>query len=501
MSSGNYNGKTGAATVTARILLVVEAAALALMCLMLSSILPMKYLGIIIGVCVLVVALQIIMVAGRAKGRSIASIVLSAILCAAAVFVILFMKNFHDNLNKMSEVTRQKNMTITTQTINVYVRKADDIKLLSELSGKNIGILQLQDTKNTELALQQMNEVLEKDVATTGYQGILPLIKGLENSEVDAILVNSAFSNALTEADTKFLKWAELLGTIDITKEISEEEATAETETSTRTTAVKPVSDVTMEPFIIYLTGMDTRTNEIVADLGNSDVNMVVVVNPSTRKILMVNIPRDYYWYLWGDQNYPDKITHAGCYGVDCSVQTMNSLFGIEINYYVKVGFNSVINIVDAIGGVTVNSEYEFSCDGAYFTVGENYLDGYSALQFARERKSLPGGDRARGMNQQEVIRAILSKVTSVEMLPRFSEVLSIFSSNVVTSIPTDDMEKLLKLTLENNLNWEVQSIQVDGTGAWDYCYSLGDANDIMIPDWSTVEAAQAQISSVMNER
>jgi len=499
MSSENINHRTGAVTTVARILLIAEAAALALMCLMISSILPMKYLGIIIGVCVLAVALQIIMVAGRGKkGRSIASIVLSVVLCAAAVFVIVFMKNFHDNLDRMSSVSRKKNMTITTQTINVYVRKADGLKLMSELSGKSIGVLQSQDTKNTQLALEQLDELLEKKVVTTGYQGILPLLKGLENSEVDAIMVNSAFSTALTENDTTFLKWAELLGTIDITRDLSEEEAD-EGESSTKATAVKPVSDVTVQPFLVYLTGMDTRTDEIVADLGNSDVNMVIAVNPATKQMTMVNIPRDYYWYLWGDQNYPDKITHTGYYGVDCSIQTMNSLFGIEINYFVKVGFNSVINIVDAIGGITVNSQYDFDCEGVYFHVGENYLDGYSALQFARERYSLPGGDRARGMNQQEVIRAILSKVTSPEMLPRFNEVLSAVTSNVLTSIPVADMEKILKMTLENNFGWNIESLQVDGTGAWDYCYSLGDANDIMIPDWDTVEAAKARIAAVMN--
>ena len=224
MSSDN-NERGGAVTLVARILIIVEVAGLALMCLIFSNILPMKYLGIIIGVCVLVLALQIIMVAGgrRVRKKSVASIILSVILIAASVFAIFFMKDFYNNLNKMSTET-QKTITTATQSINVYVRKADGLKLMAELSGRNIGILEAQDTKNTNLALEQLEGEFGQKPPTTSFQGILPLLNGLKDGTTDAILVNSAFSTALTENDTTFLDWAELLGTIDVTKEIDDDD-------------------------------------------------------------------------------------------------------------------------------------------------------------------------------------------------------------------------------------------------------------------------------------
>lgn len=501
MSSGyNSSNKGSSLVLIARIFLVVEAAALALMCLNVSSILPMRRLGIIIGICVLVIALQVVMVAGgrQHKGRSIASILLSIALCVVSVLVMMFMRNIHTSLEQISETTRQENKVVSTQTINVYVRKADGLKLMAELAGRDIGILQAQDTKNTDLALAQLEAELGEPVLTVGFPGILPIIKGLENGEADAILVNSMFASALTENDPAFLEWAELLGAIDITKEQPVGEA-EDAETPVRPINVKPVENVANDSFLIYLSGMDTRTDETVSELGNSDVNMIAAVNPATKQILLVNVPRDYYWYLWGDESYPDKITHAGYYGVDCSIDTLSSLFGMDINYYVKVGFNSVINIVDAIGGISVWSDYEFETEGAYYHAGENYLDGFAALQFARERYSLPGGDRARGIHQQEIIRAIFSKVTSAEMLPRFGEVLSIITSNVITSLPPEDIEKIMKMTLDGTSGWNIQSYQVDGAGSWGYCFSLGSDNDIMIPDWDTVETAKGLLAAVLN--
>lgn len=491
--ASNNTKKGGATRIVARIFLLIEVAAFTAMCLMLSRVLPMKYLGILIGVCVLISALQLILVAGRGSGRNIASIVLSILFCAAAALAIYFMGSVHTTLDKISSSSRKEVATI--QTMNIYVRKADDLMVVSDLEGRSIGILQTQDRINTDLALEQIKALCGGSLRTAEFQGILPLINGLANYDADAILINSAFAGAITENDPSFLEWAELLGTVDVTR--NPDEAAEEAGVSENIRTSRAVPNVSRDPFLIYLTGMDTRTDEIVADLGNSDVNMVIAVNPSTHRILMVNIPRDYYWYLWGDESYPDKITHAGCFGVDCSIQTIDSLFGINTNYFVKVGFNSVINIVDAIGGITVNSPYDFTIDGVEIHAGENYLDGNGALQFARERYQLPGGDRARGMNQQEVIRAIISKVSSPSMLPRYSDIISIIAANTMTSLSADDMEKLFKNTLEKGA-WDVQSIQVDGAGGWEYCYALGDANDVMIPDWSTVESAKEKITEVI---
>ena len=146
-----------------------------------------------------------------------------------------------------------------------------------------------------------------------------------------------------------------------------------------------------------------------------------------------------------------------------------------------------------------LGSDYEFELEGYYFPAGENYLDGMAALQFSRERESLQGGDRARGMNQQKVISAIINKVTSPELVGSFSEILGAVTSNVVTNISVDDMEAVVKMQLDDGATWNIESIQVDGAGSWDYCYSLGDANDVMVPDWSTVDNAKAKLGEILS--
>ena len=501
----------GALLLIARILVVVEAAGVVLMCLILNNILPLKYLGIVIGVAVLILALQIVLVSGRrgAVARSIISILLSLVLIGLSVYVVFFIRTTENQLNEITEAAKVKTTVKVVSTMNVYVRKTDGFTDLSQLQGRPIGVLDMMDDDNVSAALEELGNLFGEAPEEQRYIGIMPLINSLRNNETDAVIVNAGYENAITDNDSSFRDWAELLCTLDITRETTEEETD---DVDTESTAVKkpgsaaspstataPVDDLTMQPFLVYLTGMDTRGDEIVAEVGNSDVNMVIAVNPNTKKILLINIPRDYYYYLWGDTNYPDKITHCGYYGVDCSIQTMNSLFGININYYVKVGFNSVINIVNAIGGITVYSDYEFELEGYYFPAGENYLDGMAALQFSRERESLPGGDRARGMNQQKVISAIISKVTSPEMISNFSDILGAVTSNVVTNISVEDMEAVVKMQLDDGASWDIESIQVDGTGSWDYCYSLGDANDVMIPDWSTVDTAKAKLSEILS--
>lgn len=504
--------ESGVLTLIARILVIVEAAGLVLMCLILNNILPLKYLAIFIGVAVVIIALQVLFVSGKraSKVKSIVSIIISLVLIALSVYVVIFIRKTENQLQQMTEETKVATTVKTVSSMDVYVRKTDGITQIMQLSGKKIGVLDQMDEENVAGALDQLGETFGQNVEPAKYAGIVPLINSLKNAETDAIVINTGYSTAVTENDSSFKDWAELLCTLDVSKEAVEEEVKDEKTGATEKTTVKktvvkpvtsaePVENLTMQPFLVYLTGMDTRTDEIVADLGNSDVNMVIAVNPNTKKILLVNVPRDYYWYLWGDPNYPDKITHAGYYGVDCSIQTMNSLFNVNINYYVKVGFNSVINIVNALGGIHVYSDYAFELEGYYIPAGDNYLDGMYALQFAREREELPGGDRARGMNQQKIITAIIEKVTSPELIGNFSEVLAAITSNVVTNLSVEDMESVVKMQLNDGASWDIQSMQVDGTGSWDYCYSLGDANDVMIPDMSTVETAKSMINDVMS--
>lgn len=276
---------------------------------------------------------------------------------------------------------------------------------------------------------------------------------------------------------------------------------------NTEVNAVKVGVDV--EPFIVYLSGLDTRGTGKIREKGLSDVNMTIVINPKTAQVLMVNTPRDYYVPLWGDTNKMDKLTHAGNYGVECSMKTLEALYGIKYNYYVKVNFKSLIDIVDALGGVTVDSELAFSShynlleDRTYhFVKGENQLTGDAALAFARERESIPGGDRQRGRNQQIVIKAIINKATSPAMLnpAKISQLVSCVTENTTTNISYDEISKLTQMQLNKMPSWDIQTLSVDGTGAYAVTYSGGSAElSVIMPDQKTIDIAKSAIQNVMN--
>jgi len=270
-----------------------------------------------------------------------------------------------------------------------------------------------------------------------------------------------------------------------------------------------PAVTVAKEPFIIYLSGLDTRGNSEIQEKGLSDVNMLIVVNPSTKDLLMVNIPRDYYVPLYGEKDKMDKLTHAGTFGVNCSMKTLNSLFNIECNYYVKVNFKSVVDIVDALGGITVTSDFDFSSKFSlsgkryYFNKGENTLTGDEALAFARERKSFEAGDRQRGIHQQKVINAILKKAMSPAILniKNLQNVLTGITDNTRTNISYDDISDLIRMQLNDMSAWNIRSISVNGTGTSMPSYaSGGEILYVMIPDMNTVEQAKKEIEAVLNK-
>ena len=183
-------------------------------------------------------------------------------------------------------------------------------------------------------------------------------------------------------------------------------------------------ADVTKESFNIYISGNDIYGN--ILSVSRSDVNIIATVNPNTHKILLTTVPRDFYVQLHGTSGYRDKLTHAGVYGIDMSVSTMEDLLDLDINYYMRVNFTSLMKLVDAIGGVDVESDYSFrAASGESFVKGINHMNGKQALAFSRERKAFSDGDRQRGKNQQKVIIAILNKtLSSTTLITSYTDIL-----------------------------------------------------------------------------
>ncbi|MDR0435465.1 MAG: LCP family protein, partial [Propionibacteriaceae bacterium] len=260
-------------------------------------------------------------------------------------------------------------------------------------------------------------------------------------------------------------------------------------------------------PFVLYVSGIDTIDD--LDDTGRSDSNMLFAVNPATGSIALINTPRDYYVQLRDTWGYPDKLTHAGVYGIDTSVGTMEDLYGVQIDYWVRINFASVIDIVDAVGGIDVNVPVAFHCyagaynwDGIQFDEGLTHMNGMEALCFSRERNAFEEGDRQRGKNQQAVIEALIEKLSRPSILLNYNAVLNALAPNIQTSMPSERITSMARRQLDLGTEWRITEYSVTGTDAYRPTYSLGSREVyVMLPDETTVAEAKALIATVLEGR
>ena len=261
---------------------------------------------------------------------------------------------------------------------------------------------------------------------------------------------------------------------------------------------------ITKEPFVIYLSGVDTRGE--LTENARSDVNILAAVNPVTKRVALVNTPRDYYVDLAGTSS-KDKLTHAGLYGVETSMETLGNLYGVNVDHYIRINFAGFISIIDALGGVDVYSDQAFTSVGSpgyydptTFVEGWNHLDGKSALAFARERHAFASGDIQRGINQMKVIDAMLNKIKSPALLMGFSKIMDAAADCFVTSFSQDQISALVRMQLSDFAEWDIESYTVTGTSSSSTkCYSAkGQKLYVMKPDDSSVSKAREMLASVL---
>lgn len=402
-----------------------------------------------------------------------------------SVLLILIFGLLSFYINKTTGLLSNLNLNYKTYNYSVVVLKTSPYKKIKDIDGMKIGYF---DDGSVEMD-KALNKVLEKvELESTGYEDNHSLADALLEKEVDAILIEDSYLEILNESMIddegsfkdkirKIYDFVVITKTSDISKDIN----------------------VTREPFSIYVSGIDTYGE--ISSVSRSDVNMVVTVNPATQQILLTSIPRDYYVQLHGKSGYKDKLTHAGLYGTDMSIQTIEDLLDIEINYYVKVNFSSVIDIVDAIGGVTVYSDYTFtSIDNYHYTKGYNEVNGEQALSFARERKAFATGDRQRIQNQQALIKAIFEKCTSKAIITKYSKLLDSMSGSFVTNMKMSRLTSLVRLQLSKNYSWNLVTNSLSGSDASNYTYSAPSQKAyVMEPDEESVLYATELINKVLD--
>lgn len=263
----------------------------------------------------------------------------------------------------------------------------------------------------------------------------------------------------------------------------------------------KSVMNITKDPFNVVITGMDV--DGTIDTQGRSDVNMVLTVNPKTAQMLMTSIPRDYEIHMPDKDYATDKLTHTGFYSVQTTILAEEDLLGIDANYYVKVNFSTVEKFIDAIGGIDVYSEYEFTpVKKKDWTVqeGMNHMDGEQALAFARERKAFPSGDNQRIKNQQAVFEAMFKKATSSKtMLLSYNKILTNLKDYFEMSFSSRELRALVKMQLAKNPNWQIYKNTIVGGNGSMTTYTTGDQYCyVMTQDPESIENAKTLINAVM---
>lgn len=457
--------------------------------LAMTKMVPTIYM-LIIGIVLAVIAAIIWLLVWHTRytGRFIGGTVLAVIMIAILAFGGFYINKTRSAISNISGET-----TEVTQ-MAVYVKSDDAADSVEATAGYTYGILSSLDRENTDGAVAHLNSQFGTEVQTKEYAGLTELADGILNGEVNAILLNSGYLSVYEDMDgyTDFSTKIKEVGTVDVESTIQSAE---------ESTPVEPITTANGgKVYTIYLSGIDTR-GEMTAK-SRSDVNIIATINTDTHEILLVSTPRDYFVPLSISGGAPDKLTHAGIYGIDVCMDTLGMLYDIDINYYFRINFGGFVKVIDALGGITVNSDYDFDSKnilGYHFNKGENYVNGEQALIFARERYAFQEGDRQRGKNQMEVIRGVVKKALSPEILTSYSSILSSLDGCFGTNITYEEIAQILQQQLTNGGDWTIVSYSVNGTGATEKPYSMSQKAYVMVPDYNTVDKAKSLMEKVRN--
>ncbi len=438
------------------------------------NVLPMEYF---IVLCFLLLIIDVIVIALLLSFGTIKNILGGFF---SLLLIVTMIVGINYELNTLDFFKQFGFNEYKTENYGIYVLKSSNYENIVDLENKSIGHLDLK--KNT--GLNKMVDKIAKKIEfkSNTYDDIHSMVSDLIGKKIEGII--------LEEAQVEILK-EENYNEYELLKSIYGDAIELSIKKN------KSNIDITKDSYNIYISGIDTYGN--ITNVSRSDVNILATVNPVKKEILLTNIPRDYYVKLHSFNEY-DKLTHAGIYGIDESISTIEDLLDTKINYYVKVNFTSLIDIVDALDGIVVNSNYSFTTvDGYSFKKGTNYLDGKEALSFARERKAFKEGDRVRGENQQLILTSIINKATSTKIITNYTEILKAVKGKFITNIKDEEITKLIKMQFSDGQAWNIKSISVNGVDSYDYVYSYKKNKlYVMRPIQETVDNAKGKIKDVM---
>ena len=442
------------------------------------NILAFRYLNVITAAVVILVALAslLLIIYRKAEKFTIFFLTLAILVSSVSFFALQQFVGFTSHINSTSNYSEYSMSVVVLKDSEVHnVTQLDSVTGPTDTDNENIQklIADIKTSQSKELTVEQ----------STSY---LAAYTSLVSGEAKAIVLNSVFENIIESEYPDYASKIRKIYTKNITKEV----------------AAPKVSK--NKSFNVYVSGIDTYGP--ISSVSRSDVNILMTVNRDSKKILLTTTPRDSYVPIAdGGNNQKDKLTHAGIYGVDSSIHTLENLYGVDINYYVRLNFTSFLKLIDLLGGVDVYNDQEFTSRHGkfHFPVGNVHLDSEQALGFVRERYSLADGDRDRGRNQQKVIVAIIQKLTSTEALKNYSDIIQGLQDSLQTNMPIETMMDLVNTQLESGGSYKVNSQDLKGTGRMGLpSYAMPDSNLYMMEiDDSSLAAAKSAIQDVMEGR
>ena len=500
---------------------IIQAVSSAVLCIKAFSLgmIPEKYLyALVIALWLLLMISALLLFVGM-KNPLTASLAVKRTFAVLIAFFMCFTsvtgyKALSSVKTAVDEVTGSNTAAgeAAVATMNLYVIAKDSAKTAADCKSYVIGTAVGENERNSKAALNKMSAETGTAVQSKEYASEADLIYALYRGKLQAVLINSAMAEILTETEEfqGFIGKARLVREYDITESdlefIPGKPEDNETAATKATNSIQSDNEVeggiTTTPFILYISGSDTRNKQFKTS--RSDVNILMVVNPKTKQILLVNTPRDYYIpNPKSSEGERDKLTHLGLYGVGCSMQGLGDLYGCTVNYSAQINFTGLETLVDELGGITVDNPQEFSVvNGYHYKKGKITLNGKEALAYARERHAFTSGDNMRGQNQMRIITAIINKATSSksQVLMNYSGILNALSGMFKTSMPSSDIEKLVKMQLNDMAQWKIKTYAVTGKNGSETTYSSPNYKSyVMWPDDKAVSEGASKIRKVLD--
>ena len=482
--------RRGWATLIGLILVLIQLVVTVLLLLKVfkMDILPMKYL---IGVNVVLILIFLYDFTSQFTKAHIIGKILSVLLSGVILFIYLVTAKLDSILTKLNIPE------ISTDIVDICVLADDKAGSISDTDNYQYAYNSTASNENVLTSFDSVKKELKKDDMTiTEYKTWDELVDAFYSKDVQAVVMNDSMVRIVAQQYEGFEDKIKIIKQYEYKKVVNVQ---------------KSEVNVKKEPFIIYVSGISSAdgADSQLTSSSLSDVNILAVINPETRQILLVTTPRDSYVKISGPDGRTgyDKLTHAGNYGVEKSISTLETLYGVNIDYYVKINFSGSVAVVDALGGITIDSEVEFTCgeDASpvpyHFVKGPNECDGETAVAFSRERMAFAAGDFQRGRNQTAAIKGIIQKATSPAILTKYSAVLDAVGDMFLTNIPNSAISELVKAQLSDSTPWNIQTYSINGTTGYRYLEVTGLSNaSCVMPYADDINMAINLMSKIQND-